>query len=68
MDHFVLLAVRADTRLVDLVNLMHEFLMRPDLAQEWGGRAGVGQAEEDEIARMRIESDMRVRKCLKLVA
>lgn len=64
-DHFVLLAVRADTRLVDLVFLMHGFLMREDLTSGWG--LGT-QAEADLIGRMRVESEMRVRKCLKLVA
>lgn len=64
-DHFALLAVRADTRLVDIVFLMHGFLMREDVTNGWG----LGNRAEDEmVARMRVESEMRVRKCLKLVA
>lgn len=64
-DHYVLLAVRADTRLVDLVNLMHEFLGREDIVDVWG------EGKKDEwvlVMKMREESEMRVRKCLKLVA
>lgn len=70
-DHFVLLAVRADTRLVDLVNLIHEFLKRDDVVEVWGsgGKDGSKRQEEWELVRrMRGESEMRVRKCLKLVA
>ncbi|KDE07740.1 hypothetical protein MVLG_02012 [Microbotryum lychnidis-dioicae p1A1 Lamole] len=66
LDHYVLLAVRADTRLIDLVNLMHKFLMRPDLLDGWGGPPGANPVEI--IQRMRIESVMRVRKVLKLSA
>ncbi|SCV73552.1 BQ2448_7478 [Microbotryum intermedium] len=66
LDHYVLLAVRADTRLVDLVNLMHKFLMRPDILDGWGGPPGSNPVEI--VLRMRVESDMRVRKVLKLLA
>lgn len=62
----MLLAVRADTRLVDLVNLIHGFLRKEDIVEIWG------QGEEGEqwevVERLREESEMRVRKCLKLVA
>ncbi|GAA5914825.1 hypothetical protein JCM6882_007284 [Rhodosporidiobolus microsporus] len=62
LEHFVLLGVRFDAILVDVVNLMHGWLMR--------NRNGPGQwseAEDDELlGRMRQESELRVRKCLKL--
>lgn len=70
-DHFVLLAVRADTRLVDLVNLIHEFLNREDIVDVWGSNGSGEMKKEEEwelVRRMRGESEMRVRKCLKLVA
>lgn len=66
-DHFVLLAVRADTRLVDLVNLIHGFLRREDIVEVWG-QEGEEEEEWRVVERLREESEMRVRKCLKLVA
>ncbi|GAA5899686.1 uncharacterized protein JCM6883_005956 [Sporobolomyces salmoneus] len=64
LDHFVLLGVRADSILVDLINLMHIWLKKD--------RNGEGIWTEGEgdplLASMRQESALRVRKCLKLSA
>lgn len=67
MDHYVLLAVRYDTRLVDLVNLLHGFLESHEWEQE-EVRGGDGRRVREEVERLKKESEMRVRKCLKLVA
>ncbi|GJN93184.1 hypothetical protein Rhopal_006231-T1 [Rhodotorula paludigena] len=62
LEHFVLLGVRYDAILVDLINLQHVYLIR--------NRNGPGvwaESEDDELlAAMRQESELRVRKCLKL--
>lgn len=55
LDHYVLLGVRLDTRLVDLFNLIHGFL--PEYADP-----------SSELGRLQWESELRVRKCLKLSA
>ncbi|GAA6012748.1 hypothetical protein JCM10207_005348 [Rhodosporidiobolus poonsookiae] len=64
LEHFVLLGVRFDSILVDVINLMHVYLFR--------NRNGPGtwsEKEDDELLmRMRQESELRVRKCLKLSA
>ncbi|GAA6017493.1 hypothetical protein JCM11491_006842 [Sporobolomyces phaffii] len=64
LDHFVLLGVRADSVLVDLINLMHLWLKKD--------RNGEGLWMEKEsdpfLLEMRQESELRVRKCLKLSA
>lgn len=60
VDHFILLGVRLDTRLVDLCNLAHGYLGRSVVG-------GLGR-DNEELEAMRRESDMRVRKCLKLSA
>lgn len=61
LDHFVLLGVRADTYLVDVVSLTYYFFTNQ-----------VGPAEDREeevlINGLRRESEMRMRKCLKLIA
>ncbi|GAA5872131.1 hypothetical protein JCM1840_006327 [Sporobolomyces johnsonii] len=64
LDHFVLLGVRYDSILVDLINLMHVWLMRSrDGEKMWTER------EDDPfLASMRQESELRVRKCLKLLS
>lgn len=67
LDHFVLLGVRADTYLVDLVNLIHTWLMKD--RSNLGGLENWAEAESDErLHKLRWESMLRVRKCLKLVA
>ncbi|GAA5853267.1 hypothetical protein JCM8547_000261 [Rhodosporidiobolus lusitaniae] len=62
LEHFVLLGVRFDAFLVDLINLMHGYLLR--------NRNGPGVWSEPEddplLSSMRAESELRVRKCLKL--
>ncbi|GAA6030790.1 hypothetical protein JCM8097_008877 [Rhodosporidiobolus ruineniae] len=62
LEHFVLLGVRFDAILVDVINLMHGYLIR--------NRNGPGQWSEQEddplLRQMREESELRVRKCLKL--
>jgi hypothetical protein len=64
LDHFVLLGVRADSILVDLINLMHIWLKKDRNGE------GIWTETEDEplLTSMRQESELRVRKCLKLSA
>ncbi|GAA5981724.1 hypothetical protein JCM5350_000469 [Sporobolomyces pararoseus] len=64
LDHFVLLGVRADSILVDLINLMHLWLKR-----DRNGEGIWTESEDDRLLKsMREESELRVRKCLKLSA
>ena len=58
VDRYVLLAARIDTRLADLCNYLHAFLERQSL----------GMPDELGWSRLLVESDMRIRKCLKLFA
>lgn len=69
MDHYILLGVRADTFLVDLVNLIFVYL-RKDRSEGRGGDDVVWSETEGDpaLVRIREESELRVRKCLKLVA
>ncbi|GAA5920953.1 hypothetical protein JCM3775_004019 [Rhodotorula graminis] len=64
LEHFVLLGVRYDSLLVDLINLQHVYLMK--------NRDGPGTWAEREddplLSSMRQESELRVRKCLKLAS
>ncbi|GAA5849047.1 hypothetical protein JCM9279_004706 [Rhodotorula babjevae] len=64
LEHFVLLGVRYDSLLVDLINLQHVYLMK--------NRDGPGTWAEREddplLTSMRQESELRVRKCLKLAS
>jgi len=64
LDHFVLLGVRADSILVDLINLMHVWL------QKDRNQVGIWTEKEEDplLISMRKESELRVRKCLKLSA
>lgn len=59
VDHYVLLGVRMDTRLVGLVNLMHRFLLRL-------GPEELREGERETRWQLVAESELRVRKCLKL--
>lgn len=89
LEHFVLLGVRYDSLLVDLINLQHVYLCVPrpllsppppppapiddDLnARSMKNRDGPGTWAEREddplLASMRQESELRVRKCLKLAS
>ncbi|KAK4046324.1 hypothetical protein OIV83_006154 [Microbotryomycetes sp. JL201] len=73
LDHFVLLGVRADTYLVDLVNLIHDWLLkkRPVASQtteERRNKQDFALEGDDRLVRLRWESMLRVRKCLKLIA
>ncbi|GAA5971343.1 hypothetical protein JCM11641_008315 [Rhodosporidiobolus odoratus] len=61
VDHSILLAVRADDMLVGLIMQIHAFLTR-----EGGGSLEVGT--DAELDRMRGESQLRVMKCLRLLA
>lgn len=67
LDHYVLLGVRADTYLVDIVNLTHMWLHRArdrnDGISDWDAIEG-----DERLERLRWESTLRVRKCLKLIA
>ncbi|GAA5964092.1 hypothetical protein JCM3765_000900 [Sporobolomyces pararoseus] len=64
LDHFVLLGVRADSILVDLINLMHLWLKK-----DRNGEGIWTESEDDLLLKsMREESELRVRKCLKLSA
>ncbi|GAA5819983.1 hypothetical protein JCM10212_005636 [Sporobolomyces blumeae] len=64
IDHAILLAVRADNSLVDLIMLMHVHL-----TEKYSGSAFWPESDgDDELERMRAESSMRVFKCLKLLA
>jgi hypothetical protein len=83
IEHFVLLGVRFDAILVDLVNLMHGYLYGvftlpyPSFdfaliftAHRLRNRNGPGvwsESEDDSLlSTMRLESELRIRKCLKL--
>lgn len=55
LEQYRLLAVRIDTRLVDVVNLIHGLL------PNWFDPAS-------ELGALRTKSKLRVRKCLKLTA
>jgi len=92
LEHFVLLGVRYDSLLVDLVNLQHVYLCVPFLSvprqseaslqckrpltrsrgNSMKNRNGPGAWAEREddplLASMRQESELRVRKCLKLAS
>lgn len=63
-DHAILLAVWADDMLVNLVGLVHLYLMR----DRNGGQYGPEREGDEELERTRAESSMRVFKCLKLLA
>ncbi|GAA5979054.1 hypothetical protein JCM5350_004217, partial [Sporobolomyces pararoseus] len=64
IDHAILLAVRADNSLVDLIMLIHVHLRdKYSDSTFWPEQDG-----DDELERMRSESSMRVFKCLKLLA
>jgi hypothetical protein len=64
IDHAILLAVRADNSLVDLIMLIHVHLKDKYSASTfWPEKDG-----DEELERMRSESSMRVFKCLKLLA
>ncbi|KAM0752687.1 hypothetical protein T439DRAFT_323299 [Meredithblackwellia eburnea MCA 4105] len=58
VDRYVLLGVRIDSRLVDLCNLAHGFLLD----------RGSSILVDEELRMLLMESDMRIRKCLKLSA
>ncbi|BGP27175.1 hypothetical protein JCM10295v2_006139 [Rhodotorula toruloides] len=64
LEHYVLMGVRYDSLLVDLVNLQHVYLMRNR------NSPGIWNETEDDplLHAMREESILRVRKCLKLAA
>ncbi|KAJ8292186.1 Depudecin biosynthesis cluster-specific transcription activator DEP6 [Rhodotorula toruloides] len=64
LEHYVLMGVRYDSLLVDLVNLQHVYLMRNR------NTPGVWNETENDplLHAMREESILRVRKCLKLAA
>ena len=87
LEHFVLLGVRYDSLLVDLINLQHVYLCVPfpsspalrrrradvdPTARSMKNRDGPGTWAEREddplLASMRQESELRVRKCLKLAS
>jgi len=64
IDHAILLAVRADNSLVDLIMLIHVHLREKYTHSTfWPEKDG-----DEELERMRAESSMRVYKCLKLLA
>uniref|UniRef100_A0A0K3CDM4 BY PROTMAP: gi/472585859/gb/EMS23401.1/ C6 transcription factor [Rhodosporidium toruloides NP11] gi/647395744/emb/CDR37411.1/ RHTO0S02e14554g1_1 [Rhodosporidium toruloides] n=1 Tax=Rhodotorula toruloides TaxID=5286 RepID=A0A0K3CDM4_RHOTO len=63
-DHAILLAVWADDMLVNLVGLVHLYLMR----DRNSGQYGPEREGDEELERTRAESSMRVFKCLKLLA
>ncbi|CEQ40459.1 SPOSA6832_02080 [Sporobolomyces salmonicolor] len=64
VNHAILLAIRADNSLVDLVMLIHVHLSKKrGEGSYWPDREG-----NEELERMRSESSMRVFKCLKLLA
>ncbi|BGP51267.1 hypothetical protein JCM10450v2_007196 [Rhodotorula kratochvilovae] len=64
LEHFVLLGVRYDSLLIDLINLQHVYLMR-----DRNGPGIWSEREDDALLRaMRQESELRVRKCLKLAS
>ncbi|GAA5827864.1 hypothetical protein JCM3770_006897, partial [Rhodotorula araucariae] len=64
LEHFVLLGVRYDAILMDLINLQHVYLMR-----DRNGPGVWGECEDDGLLKtMRQESELRVRKCLKLAS
>ncbi|GAA5924303.1 Zn(II)2Cys6 transcription factor domain-containing protein [Sporobolomyces koalae] len=64
VDHAILLAVRADNSLVDLIMLIHVHLTEKYSASVfWPEKDG-----DEELEQMRTESSMRVYKCLKLLA
>lgn len=63
-DHAILLAVWADDMLVNLVGLVHLYLLR----DRNGGQYGPEREGDAELERTRAESSMRVFKCLKLLA
>lgn len=57
LDDSILLAVVLDLQLMSLVNSIHAFIGR---TEQMGGAEGE--------AEMKLESELRVRKCLRLVA
>lgn len=64
VEYDLLIAVRMDNRLIDLLNLAHEFLRAQITCED---------ESEDELQRRRMDdmfamSERRVRKCLKLLA
>ncbi|SCV69206.1 BQ2448_2226 [Microbotryum intermedium] len=63
LDHFVLLGVRADTYLVDAINLVHQAL-HTDARATWS----TTRRDNTFLASLRHEAELRVRKSLKLVA
>ncbi|GAA5894933.1 Zn(II)2Cys6 transcription factor domain-containing protein [Sporobolomyces salmoneus] len=64
IDHAILLAVRADNSLVDLIMLIQVHLKEKySESTFWAEKDG-----DEELERMRSESTMRVFKCLKLLA
>ncbi|GAA6008707.1 hypothetical protein JCM11491_003406 [Sporobolomyces phaffii] len=64
IDHAILLAVRADNSLVDLI-----FLVHVHLKDKYSESTFFPEKDGDEeLERMRAESSMRVFKCLKLLA
>ncbi|SCZ97299.1 BZ3500_MvSof-1268-A1-R1_Chr4-2g07122 [Microbotryum saponariae] len=63
LDQFVLLGVRADTYLVDIINLVHQSL-HSDARSTWNST----RRDSALLASLRHESELRVRKSLKLVA
>ncbi|KAK4052634.1 hypothetical protein OIO90_004262 [Microbotryomycetes sp. JL221] len=74
LDHFVLLGVRADTYLVDLVNLIQDWLIKTRTTQQQAteerrtNKQQFAIEGDDRLIRLRWESMLRVRKCLKLIA
>lgn len=64
VEYDLLIAVRMDNRLIDLLNLAHEFLRgQLALAEE-----SDDDGERQQMAEMFAMSERRVRKCLKLLA
>ena len=60
VDHYVLLGVGTDTRLIELVLLMHRYLLRSGPEEMEGGNEMRWQ--------LVAESELRVRKCVKLLS
>ncbi|GAA6015491.1 hypothetical protein JCM8202_002490 [Rhodotorula sphaerocarpa] len=63
LEHYILMGVRYDSLLVDVVNLQHSYLLQSRKTGAWAER------EDDPVLlEMREESMLRVRKCFKLTA
>ncbi|KAM0791691.1 hypothetical protein ACM66B_003964 [Microbotryomycetes sp. NB124-2] len=67
INHLVLLAVRSDSRLIDLTNLLHAWLGSEELNSDTMPVPRT-QHELQQLADVRRESDCRVRKGLRMTA